>query len=344
MQRKNSDSNTKNKKGRPLSPKDYLLLYCNMYKQITSEQRYTISILLQQGMKKKDIATAIKVSPSTISRELKRNSGRRGGYNWETAQKNAFYHKHRCPGNRSVGQDVKEKAIRLLKEEQWSPEQISGSLAKEGLSISHETIYAIIRKDKRQGGDLYKNCRHQLKHRARPVGGRLSSIPNRVSIDERPKEADGKRFGDFEMDTIVGKNNHGAIVTIIERSTNMLFMRKLNKGKDAKALAEVVIHLLKPFKNIIKTITTDNGTEFACHERISQALEAPVYFADPYSSWQKGGIENENGLIRQYIPKSTKMENVSHQDVNRIMHKINRRPREKLNFATPIECFYEKLS
>ena len=103
---------------------------------------------------------------------------------------------------------------------------------------------------------------------------------------------DGKRFGDFEMDTIVGKNNHGAIVTIIERSTNMLFMRKLNKGKDAEALAEVVIHLLKPFKNIIKTITTDNGTEFACHERISQALEEPVYFADPYSSWQKGGIEN----------------------------------------------------
>lgn len=96
---------------------------------------------------------------------------------------------------------------------------------------------------------------------------------------------DGKRFGDFEMDTIVGKNNHGAIVTIIERSTNMLFMRKLNKGKDAEALAEVVIHLLKPFKNIIKTITTDNETEFACHERISQALEAPVYFADPYSSW-----------------------------------------------------------
>jgi IS30 family transposase len=290
-------------------------------------------------MKKKDIAAAIKVSPSTISRELKRNSGCRGSYNWETAQRNAYYHKHRCPGNRSVRQDVKERAIRLLKAEQWSPEQISGSLAREGLHISHETIYAIIRKDKRQGGDLYRNCRHQLKHRARPVGGRLSSIPNRVSISERPKEADGKRFGDFEMDTIVGKNNHGAIVTIIERSTNMLFMRKLNKGKDAKALAETVIHLLKPFKNIIKTITTDNGTEFACHERISQALKAPVYFADPYSSWQKGGIENENGLIRQYIPKSTKMENVSQQKICHIMKKINRR--EKLNFATPEECFYQ---
>ena len=145
------------------------------------------------------------------------------------------------------------------------------------------------------------------------------------------------------MDTIVGKENHGAIVTIIERSTNMLFMRKLNKGKDAKALAEVVIHLLRPFRSIVKTITTDNGTEFACHERISQGLGVPVYFADPYSSWQKGGIENVNGLIRQYIPKSTKMEEVSHQQVNKIMQKINRRPREKLNFATPRECFYEKI-
>jgi IS30 family transposase len=315
-----------------------------MYKQITSEQRYTISILLQQKMKKKDIAAAIKVSPSTVTRELKRNSGCRGNYNWETAQRNAHCHKHRCPGNRSVRQDVKERAMKLLKDEQWSPKQISGSLAKEGLSISHETIYAIIREDKRQGGDLYKNCRHQLKHRARPVGGRLSSIPNRVSIDERPKEADGKRFGDFEMDTIVGKDNHGAIVTIIERSTNMLFMRKLNKGKEAKALAEVAIQLLRPFKDIIKTITTDNGSEFASHERISRVLEAPVYFADPYSSWQKGAIENENGLIRQYIPKSTKMEDVSHQEVTRIMQKINRRPREKLNFSTPRECFYEKLS
>lgn len=139
------------------------------------------------------------------------------------------------------------------------------------------------------------------------------------------------------------KNNHGAIVTIIEKSTNMLFMRKLNKGKDAEALAEVVIRLLKPFKNIIKTITTDNVTEFACHERISQALEATVYFADPYSSWQKGRIENENGLIRQYIPKSTKMEDDSHQDVNRIMHKINRRPREKIKFFHTYRMLLRKV-
>ena len=222
--------------------------------------------------------------------------------------------------------------------------QISGYLSKQEKHISHETIYRIIRKDKRDGGSLYKNCRHRLKHRTRPVGGKRISIPNRTSISERPAEADGKRFGDFEMDTIVGKDGHGAIVTLTERSTNMLFMRKLNKGKNAKELARTVIHLLAPFKGRVKSITTDNGTEFACHEMIAKSIGVKVYFADPYSSWQKGAIENINGLIRQYIPKSTSFSNVSHQQINKIMHKINTRPREKLNFSTPRECFYEKIS
>jgi len=314
-----------------------------MYKQLISEQRYTIFTLLQNGTKKKDIAKAINVSPSTISREIKRNSGRNGQYNWETAQRNAVYHKRRKPGNHSIDKDVKDEAIRLLTDEQWSPAQISGYLAKQDKHISHETIYRIVRKDKRDGGSLYKNCRHRLKHRARPVGGKRISITNRTSISERPAEADGKRFGDFEMDTIVGKDGHGAIVTLTERSTNMLLMRKLNKGKNAKVLSRTVIHLLAPFKEHVRSITTDNGTEFACHEMITKSIGARVYFADPYSSWQKGAIENMNGLIRQYIPKSTCFSNVSHQQITKIMHKINMRPREKLNFSTPRECFYEKL-
>ena len=313
------------------------------YKQLTSEQRYTISVLLQNGTRKKDIAKAINVSPSTITRELKRNSGVRGHYNWETAQANVMRTKRKKPGNHSIDETIKEEAKRLLITEQWSPEQISGALAKENKNISHETIYRIIRKDKAEGGDLYKHCRHRLKHRARPVGGKRISISNRTSISERPVEADGKRFGDFEMDTIVGKGNHGAIVTLIERSTNMLFMRKLPKGKNAKELARTVIHLLRPFKEQIKSITTDNGTEFACHEMISKSLGVKVYFADPYSSWQKGGIENANGLIRQYVHKSETFEHVSHQQITRYSRKINMRPRKKLNFRTPQECFYERI-
>ena len=221
------------------------------------------------------------MSPSTISRELKRNSGTRGDYNWETAQKNAVRKKRRKPGNHSTDEAVMNEAKRLLVTEQWSPEQISGALATEGKNISHETKYRMIRKDKAEGGSLYKHCRHRLKHRSRPVGGKRVIIPNRTSISERPKEADGKRFGDFEMDTIVGKGNHGAIVTLIERSTNMLFMRKLAKGKNAKELARTVVHMLRQFKGQIKTITTDNGTEFACHEMIAKGLDTKVYFADP---------------------------------------------------------------
>ena len=314
-----------------------------MYKQLTSEQRYTISVLLQNRTKQKEIAKAINVSPSTVSREIRRNSGVRGRYNWETAQANAVQTKRRKPGNHSINKEVMEEAKRLLVTEQWSPEQISGVLAKDGKYISHETIYRMIRKDKAEGGTLYKHCRHKLKRRARPVGGRRISIPNRTSISERPAEVDGKRFGDFEMDTIVGRGNHGAIVTLIERSTSMLFMRKLKKGKNAKELARTVIHLLSPFKEHVKSITTDNGTEFACHEMIGKSLGVTIYFADPYASWQKGAIENANGLIRQYVPKTETFEHVSHQQITKYSKKINIRPRKKLEFKTPQECFYEQI-
>jgi len=314
-----------------------------MYKQLTSEQRYTISVLLQNRTKQKDIAKAINVSASTVSREIRRNSGVRRHYNWETAQANAVQTRRRKPGNRSVDKDVMEEAKRLLITEQWSPEQISGVLAKDGKYISHETIYRMIRKDKAEGGTLYKHCRYKLKHRTRPVGGKRISIPNRTSISERPTEADGKRFGDFEMDTIVGRGNHGAIVTLIERSTNMLFMRKLKKGKNAKELARTVIHLLSPFKEHIKSITTDNGTEFACHEMIAKSLGVTIYFADPYASWQKGAIENANGLIRQYVPKKETFEHISQQQITKYSKKINMRPRKKLDFKTPQDCFYELI-
>ena len=180
-------------------------------------------------------------------------------YSWKSAQSNAAYHKHRQPGNRTVSKELIKEVVYLLTHYQWSPKQISGYLKLQGKHISHETIYKIIRKDKKQGGNLYRFCRHKLKHRGKPVGGKRVVIPNRTSISLRPKEADGKRFGDFEMDTIVGKGNHGAILTIVERNTNMLFMRKLRKGKNARELAKNVVWMLSPYKKYIKTITTDNG-------------------------------------------------------------------------------------
>jgi IS30 family transposase len=219
-----------------------------MYKHLISEQRYAIYLMLQKNMSQKDIAAAIGVSPSTITRELKRNSGSRRKYNWNAAQSNATYHKHRHPGNHAVKAGIKTEVVSLLVTKQWSPRQISGRLALEGKYISHETIYKMIRSDKANGGNLYKNCRHHLKHRHRPVGEARIKIPNRTSIRERPKEADGRRFGDLEMDTIVGKNNKEAIVTIIDRSTDWLVMRKLPHGKNATEAAKMIVHLLEPYR------------------------------------------------------------------------------------------------
>lgn len=314
-----------------------------MYNHLTSQQRCAISVLTKNGCSKAKTAQSIGVDPSTISREIKRNSGVRGNYNWETAQKNADQRKKRKPGNRAISDEVKNEAIRLLIEEQWSPQQISAVLKERGMIISHETIYKIIRKDKKNGGTLYLYCRHKLKHRSHPVSIDGSMICNRTKITDRPEEADGRRFGDFEMDTILGKGNRGAILTITEKKTGMLFMRKLNKGKEAKELAKTVVRLLMTYKKFIKTITTDNGLEFACHEYITKKLGVTVYFTDPYSSWQKGLIENQNGLIRQYIPKSSIFDDISHQYVTKVTDKINRRPREKLNFRCPFECFYENI-
>lgn len=313
-----------------------------MYKQLTGEQRYGIYVLLQEGKGKKEIATAIGVHYSTIYRELKRNRGKRDGYHWKSANEFCQERKERYPGNHAVKESIRKEALSLLSKEQWSPKQISGHLALKDIGISHETIYKLIRKDKQEGGDLYKHCRHRLKHRKRPVG-QCVNIPNRTSIHERPMEADGSRFGDFEMDTIIGKDGVGAIVTLTERSTNILLMEKLDKGKNAQELAKVVVRLLMPYRKELQSITTDNGSEFVCHELITKKLGVKVYFADPYASWQKGAIENANKLVRQYIPKGTVFSELSDQTIKDIQYKINRRPRVKLNFKSPKEVFFDAL-
>ena len=179
-------------------------------------------------------------------------------------------------------------------EEQWSPWQISGALKREGVSVSHQSIYNIIHAD--TTGELASHTHHKLKYRRRPKC-KASPVACRTSIHQRPKEANGKRFGDFEMDLIVDPYNH-AILTVVERSTNMLFMTKLPHGKKPGPLAKEVCRLL-PYRKHIKTITTDNGPEFAAHKLITKYLGAVVYFAAPDASWQKGAIVNKNKLNRQ---------------------------------------------
>jgi IS30 family transposase len=311
------------------------------YKQLISQQRYTISAMLQKGYSQKEIADAVGVSASTISRELNRNRGKRGVYSYKLADEMAQERRERVVNNNAKKPAILRRVSQMI-EEDYSPAQISGVLRKEGEAISHECIYQYIRRDKANGGTLYKHCRHMLKHRKRYVGTNASckNIPNRRSISERPIEADNKSNpGHWEMDTIVGKDNKGAIVTLTERTTNFLLMMKLKFGKNATETAKAVVKLLLPYKNLVKTITTDNGSEFACHELITKKIGAKVYFADPYSSWQKGAIEHANKLIRQYIPKGSSFDEFDDEFIKKVQMKINRRPREKLNFEPPVKAF-----
>ena len=315
------------------------------YNHLTREQRYAIYLGLQEGKSRKAIVRQIKVHPSTVGREIKRNSTRQGRYSWRVAQETADLRKERLPGNRGVDRNVLEEALRLLKTEDWSPRQISGYLSLKSRHISHETIYKRIRSD--ESGELRGHCRHKLKYRRHVKIARKTKvrhIPDRTSIHDRPAEADGSRFGDWEMDLIIGKGQKSAILTLCERSKNYLLMARLPQGKNPENVADMAIRLLFPYRKNVLTITTDNGSEFACHKKIAKALGTTVYFADSYASWQKGAIENENKLIRQYIPKGTDFRELSDEFIKEVQYKINRRPREKLNFSTPKREFFKFIS
>jgi len=309
----------------------------HMYVQLTSEQRYQIFALLQTKTPRKIIAKIIGKSESTISRELRRNSTDKGGYLPWHAHDKALARRKRTASNSAKDPVLMWRVRQLLIDEQWSPRQISGALAREGVQISHETIYRMIRAD--DTGELARHTRHKMKHHRRPKNKPMP-IAHRTSIHERPLEANGKRFGDWEMDLVVDKAQH-AILTLVERQTNMILMAKLPHGKKAKYVAQTVNRLLFPYRESILTITTDNGPEFAAHLDITKELGVTVFFTDPYSAWQKGAIENTNKLIRQYIPKMTDFNKVTDSFVMAVQKKLNRRPREKLNFSTPKKEFFK---
>lgn len=312
-------------------------------KHLTKEQRYQIKAYLDCEKSKTFIAKALNVDKSTIYRELKRNSKKRGSYNPSFAHELATERKERFSSNRKFTHSIKKYVIEQIKQEQWSPEQIVGYCKNLNIPIvSHESIYAYLRKDKLDGGNLYKYLRHQLKHRKRPVSGKQNTIKDRVSIDLRSDIINNKeRFGDWEIDLIIGKDQKGAIVTIVERTTAYFLMKKLPYGKNAKELANVVIDMLMPYKKFVHSITSDNGKEFAEHKKISEKLLAEFFFAHPYSSWERGLSEYTNKLVRQYIPKKSIFNQYNDNQIREIQYKINRRPRKKLNYESPKNIFYK---
>jgi IS30 family transposase len=241
---------------------------------------------------------------------------------------------------------AKKFVIEKLTKEQWSPQQIVGFAGLNNIAmVSHERIYQFIRQDKKEGGMLWIHTRHKLKHRKRPATGKQVNIKNKVSIELRPAIVDTQeRCGDWEIDTIIGENQKGAILTITERKTGFLLMEKMEFGKQAESLAKAAIRMLFAYRDTVHTITSDNGSEFAQHELISKKLKAGFYFAHPYSSWERGLNEYTNKLIRQYIIKGSNFDLYDSEYIKLVQNKINRRPREKLKFQTPSKIFFAALN
>lgn len=321
-----------------------------MTKHLTSEQRYEIYLGIKRGWSISRIAREIGVHPSTVSRELRRNCNSNGEYVWLNAQTKADARKHGTQGNHRKPPELWWRIEQMIIEEDWSPAQIAGVLRKEGIHIVKQTIYNHVHADK--SGKLAPHMPHELKYTRRSKSFRptkATNIANRTSIHQRPVEADGKQFGDWEMDTIVDSYGH-VILTLTERSTNFILMEKLPYGRKAMPVAQTVARLLFPYRKSLKTITTDNGCEFAAHLEITRLLsmkgreKVVVYFADSYSSWQKGAIENANKLLRKYIPKKSNFDDFSDEYIKNVGRKLNLRPRKRLGFSTPKDEFFKQIA
>lgn len=315
--------------------------------QLNYLKRCQILALWKAGFNQSQIAKEVGVHKSTISREFKRNitfvRTKLGSWQYKPDYAQAYANDRRKAKRfyykftKEISEFVKTKVL-----EDWSPEQISGYAKRWNLfSISHERIYQFILEDKQQGGQLYTHLRHQRKKYRKRYGSpkRQGAIKNRRMIDERPKTVEEKnRIGDWEIDTIIGKNHKQAVLSIVERVSKFTLLKKL-EAKTSDATKVALTSALNAYQENIYTITSDNGSEFAQHEEISKILGADFFFAHPYSSWERGLNENTNGLIRQYLKKGTAFTHITDEDLAIITYKLNNRPRKTLGFKSPNEIF-----
>ena len=308
------------------------------YTQLTQYQRYQIYALLKREHNQTEIAQTIGVHKSTISRELKRNRGQRG-YRPKQAHRKTI--NRRNWDHRRIAPQTWGWIERKLRED-WSPEQVTLWMRKyRKVSVSHEWIYQYIYANKRAGGDLHKHLRCQKKRRKRYGStDRRGNLVDRVGIEQRPGVVDGRsRLGDWEADTVIGKKSPYALVTLVERKSRFTLVKKINH-RTSEATRDAVVQMLKPFRLKILTITCDNGKEFAGHKEIAEELGANVYFAHPYSSWERGTNENTNGLLRQYFPKGSDFSKITDEKVQFVEKRLNSRPRKCLNVMSPEMVFF----
>jgi IS30 family transposase len=310
-----------------------------MYKHLSREERYQIYSLRLAKQTISEIARLLGRHRSTISRELGRGRGLRG-YRAEQACSKASERAKKSRNARRV--DAKVWAdVSFYLGLQWSPEQIASKL-----EVSHESVYLHVYANKAAGGQLHKNLRSQKPRRKRHLSGRdrRGQIPNRRPISERPEHIEQRRqVGHWEGDTVIGAAHKQAIVTLVERKSGFAVLAKVS-NKTTDLVRRAIEIKLKPLCSRVKTLTVDNGKEFADHQAVDQALGIQTFFADPYCSWQRGSNENFNGLLRQYIPKKRRMETVSEEELTMIENRLNHRPRKRLGFKTPHEVFHASLN
>ena len=314
------------------------------YRQLTEEDRIEIYAMKQAVNSQTEIAQHLGVHRSTISRELVRNTGQRGyrpqqAHRWAVTRRSASVRPHKMTPETI---DYIEGQLR----QEHSPEQIAGRMKADpnyrGPVVSHECIYQHLWQDQAAGGDLYLRLRIAGKKKKRKRYGKRDyrgKIPNRIGIEQRPKiVASKKRLGDWEADTLIGKHHRGAVISLVERKSQFTLLGQVRR-KTAEAVQQQMVQRLRPHRHRVHTLTTDNGREFADHETLARKLRTRVYFADPYCAWQRGLNENTNGLIRQYLPKRTDLRDVTEEELEFIMDRLNHRPRKTLGFKTPYEVF-----
>lgn len=313
------------------------------YTHLTQRERYQICAFRKAGNTSAAIATLLGRNKSTICRELARNSVD-SSYQAAEAQSLADERRAACANGPRIAADtwvvVEEKLGQY-----WSPEQIEGYLETNGCpTASHESIYQRIYADQRVGGSLHRVLRCQKQRRKRYGSKeRRGTIPNQTSIEQRPAIVDTReRLGDWEADLVIGAAHEGVLLTVNERRSRLSLIAQV-VSKEASVVADALISLLKPYAAHVHTLTTDNGKEFAQHERIAEALDTKFYFAHPYSSWERGANENMNGLIRQFFPKNMSLKSITKKSIRNVQDLLNNRPRKCLGFKTPFDAFKNEL-
>ena len=311
------------------------------YRHLTYEERCQIEALKKSGLSIGLIAKQMGRDRTTIYREIRRNSGKRG-YRHKQAQEKTETRRRAASSVPWRFTPVRWAEVKKQLREGLSPEQISGRFQLEGRPVGRQQNYNFVHADRKAGGDLWTTLRRRGKKPNWKGGSHAGRghIPGRVDISERPAIVEEKvRIGDWEADTIVGKGHSGAVVSLVDRASKYSLLGQVDK-KTKEAVGSTSIRLLGSDEFPVHTITADNGKEFADHHRVAEDLDADFYFATPYRSWERGLNEHTNGLVRGYFPKGTDFRKVSDEEVRKVQDRLNARPRKVLGYRTPAEVMF----